>query len=82
MIYVYASFLAVQRDEVLLKKSERDEAEEVKKVAQTVACFYAIGGVLLLLLTLRFVFCHCMPPFQSRARHEKRKDDDLSGSSV
>lgn len=40
--------------ETFLNKSQGDEAEEVKKVAQTVAFFFAIGGIFLLLLT--FVF--------------------------
>jgi hypothetical protein len=38
----------------MLKKSEENEAEEVKKVVQTVAFFYAFGGVFLFLLTLVF----------------------------
>jgi len=37
------------------KKSETDEVKQVKSVAQTVALMYAIVGVFLLLLTLRFV---------------------------
>ena len=45
----------VQADGTLLQKSEADEAKQVKSVAQWVACMYAIGGVFLLLLTLRFV---------------------------
>ena len=39
----------------MFKKSETDEVKQVKSVAQTVALMYAIAGVFLLLLTLRFV---------------------------
>ena len=39
----------------MFKKSENDEVKQVKSVAQTVALMYAIGGLFLLLLTLRFV---------------------------
>lgn len=37
------------------KKNETDKVKQVKSVAQTVAVMYAIAGVFLLLLTLRFV---------------------------